>query len=173
MKKIRIILIIIVLALAFELHAQKNAVNWDKWSYLIGEWINYGNGQPEQGKGSFSFTKDLGGQIIIRKNHAEFPASEKQAASSHDDMLIIYADNGGIPGRAIYFDNEGHILNYSITYSDSSIVLIHEQKQSFPGFRLTYSKINSKRVNVKFEISYPQKPDAFKPYLEAICVKVK
>lgn len=173
MKIIKAFIIIIILTLTQESPAQKSAVNWNKWEYLIGEWLNYGNGLPEQGKGSFSFTKDLGGQILVRKNHTEFSASEKQTASTHDDMLIIYPDNNGNPIKAIYFDNEGHILNYAISYSDSSIVLLHEQKQSFPGFRLTYSKLNNKTVNVKFEISYPQKPGDFKPYLEGVCVKVK
>jgi hypothetical protein len=40
---------------------------WDKWEWLLGEWIGTGSGQPGQGGGTFSFVFDLNKKIILRK----------------------------------------------------------------------------------------------------------
>src|SRR6266849_9830409 len=29
--------------------------NWDRWQFLMGEWVGEGGGEPGQGTGSFSF----------------------------------------------------------------------------------------------------------------------
>lgn len=80
---------------------------WDKWDWLIGDWIGEGTGQPGQGGGTFSFKPDLDKKILVRKSHSEYPATENKPQVIHNDLMIVYLDNTGNPSKAIYFDNEG------------------------------------------------------------------
>ena len=48
----------------------------DNWTWLMGEWKGEGSGQPGQGEGTFSFSYDLNKNIIVRKSHSVFPATE-------------------------------------------------------------------------------------------------
>jgi hypothetical protein len=145
---------------------QKQTGSWDKWQFLMGEWAGKGNGQPGQGSGTFSFTTDLEGNILVRKSHTEYPAVNNKPAFHHDDLLIVYKDNTGNPSKAIYFDNESHTINYDVTYVDNSIVLTSKVIQNAPRFRLIYNQLDNKKLNVKFEMTSPQNPDDFKTYLE-------
>ena len=169
--RIRAILLLLSIVICLNLSAQKNSEMWSKWKYLIGNWEGEGNGTPGKGDGFFSFRNDLDENILIRKNHSEYPATADSPATVHNDIMIIYPDTSGNPVKAIYFDNEGHIINYAITYSDSTIILTSEVKTNSPRFRLTYIKIDSKTVNIKFEIAFAQKPDFFTTYLEGKGIK--
>src|SRR5438552_17948620 len=67
--------------------AQKT-VNWDSWQFLLGEWIGEGGGAPGQGEGSFNFSLDLQKQVLVRKNHSDYPATKERQAYSHDDLMV-------------------------------------------------------------------------------------
>jgi len=149
--------------------AQKG-ITWDKWDWLIGEWKGEGIGQPGQGGGTFSFAFDLDKNIIVRKSHSEYPASAKKPVVVHDDLMIVYPDFQGIPAKAIYFDNEGHTINYSITYLEKSIVFLSEKINNVPFFRLTYTILDNGAVNTKFEMS--QDGQNFMTYIEGVSSKV-
>lgn len=139
-------------------------MSWDKWSWLLGEWKGEGNGQPGQGGGTFTFKYDLDKKIIERKSHSEYPASGNKPKTVHDDLMIIYTDMSGNPSKAIYFDNEGHVINYNVTSSDRSIIMTSEKAGAIPVFRLTYSDLGSKSINTKFEMS--QDGEKFMTYIE-------
>ena len=49
---------------------------WNDFRYLVGEWVGEGGGQPGQGGGSFSINFELQERIMVRRNKAEFPASQ-------------------------------------------------------------------------------------------------
>lgn len=137
---------------------------WNKWSWLTGEWIGEGSGQPGQGGGTFSFIFNLDKKILVRKSHSEYPASENKQKVIHDDLMIIYPDLSGSPTKTIYFDNEGHTINYLIVYSDKSIELTSEKAPDAPIFRLTYSLLGNGTINTKFEMS--QDGEKFMVYIE-------
>ncbi len=149
--------------------AQQNPA-WNKYKWLLGDWAGEGNGKPGQGKGSFSLKEDLSGKVLIRKNHSEYPATNDKPAVIHDDLMIIYTDPGGNPSKAIYFDNEGHIINYSINYADNMITFLSDKIPGAPVFRLSYSLIDNATVNIKFEMS--QDGEKFMTYTEGKCKKV-
>ncbi len=142
---------------------------WKGWSWLIGEWTGEGSGEPGQGSGSFSLLPDLDGKILIRKNHSEYPATAEKPKIVHDDLMIIYLDQAGQPTKAIYFDNEGHLINYEAAFSENTIVLTSSKLQEQPVFRLTYIPIDGQTVNIRFEIS----PDGrtFHLYTEGKCFR--
>ena len=169
MKK-KIFFTAIFLGLFVSCFAQQNST-WNKWNWLIGNWAGEGSGKPGQGSGTFSFKTDLDQKILMRKSHSEYPANVDKPTVIHEDLMIIYPDYSGSPSRAIYFDNEGHTINYSITYSDNSIALTSDKIPNMPLFRLTYIRLNDESVDTKFEIS--QDGVKFNTYIEGKSTKIK
>ena len=164
------LLFIFMILLSATTFAQQPA-KWDKWQWLVGNWKGEGEGKPGQGKGTFSFKPDLNEHVLVRKSHSEYPANGNRPATTHDDLMVVYADYTGTPSKAIYFDNEGHTINYSITYADKAIVMVSEKVQNVPTFRLTYTSLDSETVNTKFEMS--QDGTTFVTYVEGKSKKVK
>jgi len=118
--KTKITLTVALFGLLTTCLAQSNSA-WDKWSWLAGEWVGEGSGQPGQGGGTFSFKPSLDNKILVRESHSEYPAVGSKPKIIHNDLMIIYPDYSGNPVKAIYFDNEGHTINYSISYADKLI----------------------------------------------------
>ena len=139
---------------------------WTSYRFLIGEWVGEGSGQPGQGKGAFSLAPELQGKILLRKNHAEYPASGDRPAAAHDDLMIVYQENK--EKKAIYFDSEGHVIHYTPSFSQDgqTLTFLSETIAAAPRFRLSYKKSGDQRVQIKFEMAPPGKPDSFKTYLE-------
>ncbi len=145
------------------------AGNWDSWQFLLGEWVGEGGGSgPGQGLGTSTFYLDLQNTILVRKNQANYPASKDRPAYSHDDLMIIYRQPDST--KAIYFDNEGHVIHYTAAFSEdhNTLTFISEINQSAPRFRLTYTKVKEGTLKIKFEIAPPGKPEAFSQYIEAL-----
>ncbi len=64
MKSPKILLAAILLFSGQLLFGQQSKNPWEKWNFLIGEWVGEGNGQPGQGEGKFSFQTDLDGKAF-------------------------------------------------------------------------------------------------------------
>jgi len=168
--KTKLILIISIFGFFTICFGQQNST-WDKWNWLIGEWVGEGSGQTGQGIGAFSVKPDLYNKILVRKNHSEYPAKGNKPQIIHDDLMVVYLDLTGSPSKAIYFDNEGHVINYGVTYANKTIVLTSDKSPNFPVFRLTYILLDNGTINVTFEIS--QDGDKFSIYTQGLCKKVK
>jgi hypothetical protein len=152
------------------LQAQETADHspWKKYAFLVGSWVGEGNGQPGQGKGSFSIEPDLNGRVLVRKNHSEYPATAQKPAFTHDDLMIIYADRPGEMSSAIYVDNEDHTIHYSVAFSEDgkTITFISATSATSPTFRLSYTQLDENTLDLKFEIAPPGKADAFSTYVQ-------
>lgn len=168
--KTKIILMFAVLGYLTTCYGQQDT-SWGAWSRLIGNWTGEGNGKPGTGGGFFSFSTDLDNNILVRKSHSEYPAAENKPKIIHDDLMIIYKDFAGKASKAIYFDNEGHTINYNITYTDSSIILTGEKVKNTPVFRLSYIWLHENSINVKFEFS--KDGENFSTYIEGKAIKEK
>jgi hypothetical protein len=173
MKSLKIITVFLLIAFCQIVSGQKSLNSWEKWNYLIGEWVGEHNGQPGQGEGKFSFQTDLEGNILVRKSHTVFPKTEKSAEIIHDDLLIIYQPAGNGTQEAIYFDNEGHTIKYKVTFTDKTIALTSDIDPNATRFRFTYTEIDTKSVNASFEMASPKSPEEFKMYLSGKAFKVK
>lgn len=173
MKSQKILIAVILLVSCQLAFGQKSSNPWEKWNYLIGEWVGEHNGQPGQGEGKFSFQTDLDSKILVRKSHTVIPKTDKSAEIIHDDLLIVYQPSGNGTQEAIYFDNEGHTIKYKVTYSDNSIALTSDIDPDAMRFRFTYTKIDSKSVNASFEMATAKAPEDFKMYLSGKAFKVK
>jgi hypothetical protein len=145
--------------------------NWAPYRFLVGNWVGEegGGGQPGQASGGgFSLRFDLDEKVLVRKSNASYPATKDRPAFTHEDLTIIYPQAGRSGARAIYFDNEGHVIEYAVEApAEGKLVLTSEAAPSVPRYRLTYTKLGADRVSIKFEIAPPGKPDAFAMYVES------
>jgi hypothetical protein len=173
MKTTKIILVFILFISCQLLSGQQTKSVWDKWNHLIGEWVGEGNGQPGKNEGRFTFETGLDGKILLRKNHTVFPETATSKTMVHDDLLIIYPGAAGAPQEAIYFDNEGNTIKYKVSFTQNSVILMSDISADTPRFRLSYVTIDTKTVNVIFEMASPQTPNEFKVYLEGRAFKTR
>jgi hypothetical protein len=143
--------------------------DWGAAQYLIGDWIGEGGGAPGQGGGSFSFKPDVQGKILVRKNRAEYPASKDRAAFVHEDLMIVYRDTPEASPRAIYFDSEGHTIQYEVQAPPDghAVVFVSAAEPSAPRYRLTYTRVDQDHLKIKFEIAPAGHPEQFASYIEA------
>ena len=147
--------------------AQQKVVTGPEWNFVLGDWVGEGSGKPGEGSGWFTFNKDLAGNILVRKSHTLFPAANGKPETSHDDLLVVYLDNAGAMTKAIYFDNEGHVINYSVSFNqaEKSLIFTSDIQQNMPRFRLTYKALENNILNIDFEFAPPNHPDAFSKYI--------
>ena len=149
--------------------ASANDSAWTALGALLGSWTGEGSGDPGQGTGGFSFASDLQGKILVRKSYADYPATKDRPASSHQDLMVVYQEPDTRLSKAVYLDNEGHVINYTVTlFPDAkSIVFLSELRPSTPRYRLIYIMTGKDRVELTFEIAPPDKPDSFTTYIKA------
>jgi hypothetical protein len=130
--------------------------------FLIGEWV--ADGPAEAGAGHCEFTSDVQGKVLIRRNHAEYPAANGRPAANHDDLMVIYQE-GEV--RATYLDSEGHVIRYTMQAgAPDTVTFVSEPAPGTPRFRLSYRKLPDGRVGGRFELAPPGKAEEFKTYLE-------
>lgn len=135
--------------------------------FLVGTWQGEGSGQPGQGNGSASFKLDLDGRVLVRRNHSEYPAAPGKPAAVHDDLMVIYPEPGTGRLEAVYFDNEGHVIEYTgeVSPDGRRVVFISEAEPTTPTFRLTYTRVGDDVVDVAFDVAPRSSPGTFKPYV--------
>jgi hypothetical protein len=136
---------------------------------LVGTWTGEGSGDPGLGTGGFSFAWDLQNRILVRKSHADYPATKDRPAFSHQDLMVVYQDPETREREAVYFDNEGHVIRYTVSVSPDakSILFLSELRPSTPRYRLTYTMTGTDKVEMTFEIAPADKPDSFNTYIKA------
>jgi len=149
------------------------ASDWEAWKYLLGEWEGGHEGDPGQGYGRFSFSFELDENILVRRNQTIFPATKERAGYAHDDLLIIYTEFTGVR-RAIYFDNEEHVIHYEVAVSadQKAITLESDPMPSTPQFRFTYIKTGEDTLEARFEMAPPGAAGAFARYLEGTAKRI-
>jgi len=141
--------------------------SWKKLEFLMGKWTGVaGEKDTPQGagQGGFSFEPDLNRRIIVRRNHAGY-----NSGAQHDDLMVIYLDAPNDAPRAIYFDTEGHVIRYNLTFpSANQAVFESDGSQSGPRFRLSYS-LDGSSLKGMFEVAPPGAD--YKPYMNWVAKK--
>jgi hypothetical protein len=128
----------------------------DKLQILIGSWSSPVSGQPGQGiAGWTTFSYDLDKRVIVRKSRAEFaPGPGETKGLVHDDLLVIYQQSGEPQIRAIYFDNEGHIIHYTLSFPEKQPGVVFESEAS-PRARLVYKVAEDDTLVTEFSVAAP------------------
>ena len=166
--KIRHLILIAFLIFSYAVNAQQ-ADRWANLMLLVGSWSGEGSGMAGEGTDIFSFTFDLEQKILIRKSQADYGTNSLKDRNITEELMIIYLVDQ-IPSRAICFNNQGYTVNYSIEYSDKSIIFTSDKIPQTPMFRLSYIFIDSSTVKVIFEIS--RDGTNFSPFVESINKRV-
>ena len=133
--------------------------SWDQLQFLLGSWSSPVSGEPGQGvSGSATFSYDLDQKIMVRKSRAEFAPQPGEAKGLvHEDLLIIYRQPQDVAFRAIYFDNEGHIIHYVLVFPDKHAGVIFESEESerSPRARLVYEMAEDGTLKTEFLVAAP------------------
>ena len=83
----------------------------------------------------------------------------------HGDLLYIFQDAPGQPLRAIYFDNEGHVIHYDVsTPNSTTAIFLSDASRPGPQFRLIY-ELKDHVMNGRFQMRMAGQAD-WKSYLE-------
>ncbi|MFO0597310.1 MAG: hypothetical protein U0228_18495 [Myxococcaceae bacterium] len=133
------------------------------FSWVMGQWV--ADAKPGEPTGATSFEADLDGKVLVRRNEANYPATNDKPASSHHDLMVV--STAGDTVRATYWDNEGHTIAYAVVADAEKIVFTSDPAPG-PRFRFTYGKKPDGKVSVLFEMAPPNAPDAFKKYVEGV-----
>lgn len=137
-----------VLVAAIPLAAQ--STDWKPLEFLLGNWtgvVDEKHPDLGPGKGGCSFELELNRKVIVRKNSASY-----DSGVSHNDLMVIYLE--GVM-RAIYFDNEGHVIRYNVSAPAANrVVFESDGTQAGPRYRLTY-RMEGALMRVDFEIAPP------------------
>jgi hypothetical protein len=133
---------------------------------LVGRWEADPDPRSPGATGWTVFERAAQGHALLRKNHAQYPATKERPASAHDDVMLLFSENGQL--RAEYVDNEGHVIRYQVQAPNAStLVFLSEAGAPGPRFRLTYTWPSKDRLDLTFEIAPPGPASEFKPYIQA------
>jgi hypothetical protein len=141
--------------------AQKAPDVWKPLRFLIGTWEakTQGGSAGASGSGSYSFQLELRDHVLARHSNAAGCKGPADFDCEHGDLLYVYQDAAGQPFKAIYFDNEGHVIHYDVSIpSPTSILFLSGQ------FRLSY-ELKGSTMYGKFQMRAPGQAE-FKSYLE-------
>ncbi len=165
--KTRTIWFVMAMAFAAAVAQETKAPSWEQWRFLLGDWVaEEAGGTPGQASGGgSSFRTDLDGRVLVRTNRAEYAATSDRAAFVHEDLMIVYVEAGGRL-RAIYWDNEGHVIHYTATADGKRASFVSDEIARQPRYRLSYVQAGAARLKVTFEIAPPGKPEQFQKYVE-------
>ncbi len=140
---------------------------WKALAFLEGTWDAKTPGDNGVAtSGTYTFRYELNHHILAR--HSTSNAGCKGPANfdcEHGDLLYIYQEMPGQPLKAIYFDNEGHVLHYNVTTPDAgSLVMLTDASAPGPQFRLAY-ELKGATMSGKFQMKIPGQTE-WRSYLE-------
>lgn len=162
--QIRIVCLAFLSALCAVASEQEEGDVWQPFRFMIGEWAGGGSGQPGEGVGQFTVAFDLNKKVLIRRNHAEYPAKAGQPkGSAHDDLMIIYPQGAQVGFRAEYFDSEGHVIHYAVSFPPGKVVFESDDASGGPRFKLVYEMKSADVLGIEFDMAAPNRD--YHPYL--------
>jgi hypothetical protein len=143
------------------------AEQWKPLQFLVGTWEakTLGGSAGAAATGTYTFQFELKNHILSRRTNSVDCKGPADFNCEHSDLLYIYPDAPGGPLRAVFFDNEGHVIHYDVTVPKAmSVVFISDSAQKGPQYRLGY-ELKGRELFGKFEIRMPG-GKAFTTYLE-------
>jgi hypothetical protein len=142
------------------------ANQWSTLSFLEGTWDAKATGNGgAAAMGSYIFRLELRDHILARHGNLNQCKGPSTFDCDHGDLLYIYRDALTQPLKAIYFDNEGHVIHYDVsTPSPTSAVFLSDNSQPGPQFRLAY-ELKGQVMHGTFQIRMPGQQE-WKSYLE-------
>lgn len=132
---------------------------WRPCRFMMGEWVGVESfGQPGDGvSGGFTLASDLGDKVLLRRSHAAYaPKPGEKTGISHQDLMIVYRLAGETQVRAFYVDDEGHAINYLVSFPKEDVAVFEtEAAEHGPRFRLDYHLNPDRTLSIAFSIAPP------------------
>src|SRR5215831_6339460 len=101
------------------LAAQKAATSrpadpWQPLRFLIGTWEAKTSGGTAGAtvSGAYTFRLELRDHVLARHTTSTGCKGPTDYDCDHGDLLYVYTESPGTGLKAIYFDNEGHVIHY-------------------------------------------------------------
>jgi hypothetical protein len=111
---------------------------WQALSFLEGTWDAHtqGGSARAQSSGTYTFKPELKHHVLVRRSRdAAACKGPTRFDCEHSDVLYVYQEARDQPLKAIYFDNEGHVIHYDVSTPDlSSAVFLSDGSPSGPQF---------------------------------------
>ena len=138
---------------------------WKALSFLDGTWQAKATGNGGVASdGTYTFRMELGGHILARHTTSVAACKgPKEFDCEHGDLLYVYDEAPGQPLKAIYFDNEGHVIHYGISVPQAGTAVFLSEGPR-PQFRLTY-ELKAGVMAGKFQMKMPGGTE-WRSYLE-------
>jgi hypothetical protein len=140
---------------------------WKALSFLEGTWDarTQSGSAGAQASGIYTFKPELKHHVLARHSEPAACKGPKSYDCNHSDLLYVYQEAQGQPLRAIYLDNEGHVIHYTVSTPEATTALfVSEASQSGPQFQLIY-QLKDAVMSGKFQMRTPGQAD-WKTYLE-------
>jgi hypothetical protein len=140
---------------------------WKALAFLEGTWDAHAQAGSAgaQSTGTYTFKPELKHHVLVRRSDSAACNGPANFDCQHSDVLYVYQEAEDRPLKAIYFDNEGHVIHYAVSTPDSSTaIFISDVSPSGPQFRLVYELKDSVMWG-KFQMRMPGQAD-WKSYLE-------
>ena len=140
---------------------------WKALSFLEGTWGAHtqSGSAGAQGNGTYTFRPELNHHVLARHSELSNCKGPKAYDCKHSDLLYIYREAPGQPLRAIYLDNEGHVIHYTVSTPEATTALfVSEVSPSGPQFQLIY-QLKDGVMSGKFQMRLPGQAD-WRSYLE-------
>ncbi len=140
---------------------------WKPLQFLIGTWEakTTGGSSGAVSTGTYSFQLELRNHILSRHTIAADCKGPADYNCEHSDLLYVYQDAPGKPYRAIFFDNEGHVIHYGVSVPHpASVAFTSDPSTPGPEYRLSY-ELKGEVMFGKFDIRMPGRTE-FTTYLE-------
>jgi hypothetical protein len=139
---------------------------WKPLQFLIGMWDarTEGGSAGAASSGTYTFQWELKKHILVRRAAGAECKGPSDFSCEHSDRLFVYQDAPEKPLRAIFFDNEGHVIHYNVAATEpGSVVFLSESSQPGPQYRFSHA-LKGRTLSGKFEMRLPGQPD-FTTYL--------
>lgn len=169
MKLINRIFPLLLIALPVEAQSMPSPQTdpWKALSFLQGTWEAKATGaQGVSATGTYTFRRELGDHVLARHSMSDEGCKGPISYDcDHGDLLYVYQDGPGQPLKAIYFDNDGHVIHYSVSTPDATTaIFLSDGSLPGPQFRLLY-ELKGPVMWGKFQMRVQGQTD-WKPYLE-------
>jgi hypothetical protein len=166
MKLTKLALLLCCLPMAAQTAPSAAPASFKSLSFLEGTWeARTAENGAVKASGLYAFKSELGGHVLAR--HSSTDPNCKGPASfdcAHGDLLYIFQDGEGQPLKAIYFDNEGHVIHYTVTTPTPTSAVFLSEPGPGPQFRLVY-ELKDASMNGKFQMQMPGQSE-WRSYLE-------
>ncbi|HEY1239922.1 MAG TPA: hypothetical protein VGF16_05165 [Bryobacteraceae bacterium] len=140
---------------------------WRSLRFLIGTWEakTQGGSAGAASAGTYVFQLELRDHVLARHTVNAGCKGPADFNCEHGDLLYVYQAPPGQPPKAIYFDNEGHVIHYDVaTPAEHTAIFLSPSSQPGPQFRLIY-ELKGRFMEGKFQMRMPGQSE-FKSYLE-------